>query len=158
VRGVLLRLCGQNSGVKLWDVRSIEHWIRGEMENSFPARSTTRKIPRLSGNWISLKFFILAAEVTRLYLRCCRTRREKKSQSLPTSAATDLIWCPPIRLIRHSMNANDSSPVIHLNLLCFSVLLLLMLVSSSIRTPPMDIQKQKQASRQWRGRKVNLTW
>ena len=66
VRGVLLRLCGQNSGVKLWDVRSIEHWIRGEMENSFPARSTTRKIPRLSGNWISLKFFILAAEVTRL--------------------------------------------------------------------------------------------
>ncbi len=32
VRGVLLRLRGQKSGVKLWDMRSIERWIRGEME------------------------------------------------------------------------------------------------------------------------------
>jgi hypothetical protein len=32
VRGVLLRLRGQKSGVKLWDMRSIENWIRGEME------------------------------------------------------------------------------------------------------------------------------
>lgn len=31
VRGVLLRLRGQKSGVKLWDMRSIENWIRGEM-------------------------------------------------------------------------------------------------------------------------------
>ena len=34
VRGVLLRLRGQKSGVKLWDMRSIENWIRGEMEKS----------------------------------------------------------------------------------------------------------------------------
>ena len=32
VRGVLLRLRGQKSGVKLWDMRSIENWIRGEMQ------------------------------------------------------------------------------------------------------------------------------
>ena len=32
VRGVLLRLRGQKSGIKLWDMRSIENWIRGEME------------------------------------------------------------------------------------------------------------------------------
>jgi hypothetical protein len=32
VRGVLLRLRGQKSGVKLWDMRSIENWIRSEME------------------------------------------------------------------------------------------------------------------------------
>ena len=32
VRGVLLRLRGQKSGVKLWDMRSIERWIRGEMK------------------------------------------------------------------------------------------------------------------------------
>jgi hypothetical protein len=32
VRGVLLRLRGQKSGVKLWDMRSIEQWIRSEME------------------------------------------------------------------------------------------------------------------------------
>ena len=32
VRGVLLRLRGQKSGVKLWDMHSIENWIRGEME------------------------------------------------------------------------------------------------------------------------------
>jgi hypothetical protein len=31
VRGVLLRLRGQKSGVKLWDMRSIENWIRGQM-------------------------------------------------------------------------------------------------------------------------------
>lgn len=30
-RGVLLRLRGQKGGVKLWDMRSIENWIRGEM-------------------------------------------------------------------------------------------------------------------------------
>ena len=34
VRGVLLRLRGQKSGVKLWDMRSIENWIRGEMQKS----------------------------------------------------------------------------------------------------------------------------
>ena len=34
VRGVLLRLRGQKSGVKLWDMRSIEKWIRGEMQKS----------------------------------------------------------------------------------------------------------------------------
>ena len=34
VRGVLLRLRGQKSGVKLWDMRSIEHWIRSEMGNN----------------------------------------------------------------------------------------------------------------------------
>ena len=38
VRGVLLRLRGQKSGVKLWDMRSIENWIRGEMEKSRPSR------------------------------------------------------------------------------------------------------------------------
>ena len=32
VRGVLLRLRGQKSGIKLWDMRSIENWIRGEMQ------------------------------------------------------------------------------------------------------------------------------
>ena len=32
VRGVLLRLRGQKSGVKLWDMRSIEQWIRGQMD------------------------------------------------------------------------------------------------------------------------------
>ena len=32
VRGVLLRLRGQKSGVKLWEMRSIENWIRGEMQ------------------------------------------------------------------------------------------------------------------------------
>ena len=32
VRDVLLRLRGQKSGVKLWDMRSIENWIRGEMQ------------------------------------------------------------------------------------------------------------------------------
>jgi hypothetical protein len=32
VRGVLLRLRGQKSGVKLWDMRSIENWIRDEMQ------------------------------------------------------------------------------------------------------------------------------
>jgi hypothetical protein len=32
VRGVLLRLRGQKSGVKLWDMRSIEQCIRREME------------------------------------------------------------------------------------------------------------------------------
>jgi hypothetical protein len=32
VRGVLLRLRGQKSGVKLWDMHSIEQWIRSEME------------------------------------------------------------------------------------------------------------------------------
>ena len=31
VRGVLLRLRGQTSGVKLWDMHSIERWIRSEM-------------------------------------------------------------------------------------------------------------------------------
>jgi hypothetical protein len=34
VRGVLLRLRGQKSGVKLWDMRSIEQWIRREMGNN----------------------------------------------------------------------------------------------------------------------------
>jgi len=34
VRGVLLRLRGQKSGVKLWDMRSIEKWIRGQMQKS----------------------------------------------------------------------------------------------------------------------------
>ena len=34
VRGVLLRLRGQKSGVKLWDMRSIEKWIRGEMQKT----------------------------------------------------------------------------------------------------------------------------
>jgi hypothetical protein len=32
VRGVLLRLRGQKSGVKLWDMRSIKNWIQGEMQ------------------------------------------------------------------------------------------------------------------------------
>jgi hypothetical protein len=32
VRGVLLRLRGQKSGVKLWDMRSIGRWIRSEMK------------------------------------------------------------------------------------------------------------------------------
>jgi hypothetical protein len=32
VRGVLLRLRGQKSGVKLWDMRSIEQWIRSAIE------------------------------------------------------------------------------------------------------------------------------
>ena len=32
VRGVLLRLRGQKSGVKLWDMRSIENWIRRVMQ------------------------------------------------------------------------------------------------------------------------------
>jgi len=32
VRGVLLRLRGQKSGIKLWDMQSIGQWIRGEME------------------------------------------------------------------------------------------------------------------------------
>jgi hypothetical protein len=32
VRGVLLRLRGKKSGVKLWDMRSIENWIRGQMQ------------------------------------------------------------------------------------------------------------------------------
>jgi hypothetical protein len=32
VKGVLLRLRGQKSGVKLWDMRSIENWIRGQMQ------------------------------------------------------------------------------------------------------------------------------
>ena len=31
VRGVLLRLRGHKSGVKLWDMQSIQRWIRGEM-------------------------------------------------------------------------------------------------------------------------------
>lgn len=31
VRGVLLRLKGQRSGLKLWDMRSIERWIRSQM-------------------------------------------------------------------------------------------------------------------------------
>ena len=31
VRSLLLRLSGQKSGVKLWAMRSIENWIRGEM-------------------------------------------------------------------------------------------------------------------------------
>jgi hypothetical protein len=34
VRGVLLRVRGQKSGVKLWDMRSIEQWIRREMGNN----------------------------------------------------------------------------------------------------------------------------
>ena len=37
VRGVLLRLRGQKSGIKLWDMRSIENWIRGEMEKLRPS-------------------------------------------------------------------------------------------------------------------------
>lgn len=32
VRGVLLRLRGQKSGVKLWDMRSIKAWIRSQIE------------------------------------------------------------------------------------------------------------------------------
>ena len=32
VQGVLLRLRGQKTGVKLWDMQSIENWIRGELE------------------------------------------------------------------------------------------------------------------------------
>jgi hypothetical protein len=31
VRGVLLRLRGKKSGVKLWDMESIARWIQGEM-------------------------------------------------------------------------------------------------------------------------------
>lgn len=31
VRGVLLRLRGQKSGVKLWDMASIEDWIRSQI-------------------------------------------------------------------------------------------------------------------------------
>jgi hypothetical protein len=38
VRGVLLRLRGQKSGVKLWDMRSIENWIGGEMQKPRPSR------------------------------------------------------------------------------------------------------------------------
>jgi phage terminase Nu1 subunit (DNA packaging protein) len=34
VKGVLLRLQGQKSGVKLWDMRSVEEWIRNEMQVS----------------------------------------------------------------------------------------------------------------------------
>ena len=34
VNGVLLRLRGQKSGVKLWDMRSVEEWIRNEMQVS----------------------------------------------------------------------------------------------------------------------------
>ena len=34
VQGVLLRLRGHKSGVKLWDMRSIEEWIRTEMKAS----------------------------------------------------------------------------------------------------------------------------
>lgn len=33
VRGVLLRLRGQKSGVKLWDMESIARWIRSQMVN-----------------------------------------------------------------------------------------------------------------------------
>jgi hypothetical protein len=34
VRCVHLRLRGQKSGVKLWDMLFIENWIRGEMQKS----------------------------------------------------------------------------------------------------------------------------
>jgi hypothetical protein len=34
VRGVKLRLRGQKSGIKLWDMRSVEAWVRAEMETN----------------------------------------------------------------------------------------------------------------------------
>jgi hypothetical protein len=32
IRGVLLRVCGQKSGVRLWDMASIREFIRREMD------------------------------------------------------------------------------------------------------------------------------
>jgi len=32
IRGVLLRVCGQKSGVRLWDMASIRDFIQSEME------------------------------------------------------------------------------------------------------------------------------
>lgn len=33
VRGVKLRLLGSKSGIKLWDMRSVEEWIRGQLKS-----------------------------------------------------------------------------------------------------------------------------
>lgn len=32
VRGVKLRLRGSKSGIKLWDMHSVESWVRGQMK------------------------------------------------------------------------------------------------------------------------------
>jgi hypothetical protein len=34
IRGVLLRVCGQKSGIRLWDMQSIGDYIRREMDAS----------------------------------------------------------------------------------------------------------------------------
>ena len=34
IQGVLLRVCGSKSGVRLWDMASIRRLIRSEMDNS----------------------------------------------------------------------------------------------------------------------------